>query len=175
MCHTKSNTVSFYFVDQLSRNSRTRSKVPTKVIGKDIETTPDKRTKLLYSKYYRDKIFIYNLDEKFKVPNTLVGDIDVEDILTIHYKQPILMWAPENLKVLGDTKVIDVEVISKYFVQIMVSDLKIWVCFHSFSSEQNSFVPEKCYRMPAYVQLLPETKIQVMTSDPNFEDSKYLE
>ena len=35
MCHTMSNSISFYFVDQMSNNSRTRSRVPTNVIGID--------------------------------------------------------------------------------------------------------------------------------------------
>jgi hypothetical protein len=86
------------------------------------------------------------------------------------------MWPPPILKLLGDTKVVDVGIANKYFIQLLLTDVKIWVCFNVFITGQIKleFVSEKCYSLPSYVRILPDTKIFILESNSNFEDTKGL-
>lgn len=130
ICHTKSNSISFYFVDTLSKNSRTRANVPTIRTGIDpklevTKTNDDnfskKNTKkwvLLYSKHYRNTLLLYNLMAKINTPNVIIGDVDIKDTLLVNFEKEKLMLFPPRDMNFGVTeyKVKDIKCLNKFFI-----------------------------------------------------------
>lgn len=186
ICHTQSNSLNFYFIDPLSQNSRTKSRVPTLITGLDpkLEVGEDnsrrkygKKWVLLYTKHYRDTVFLYNLKAKINTPNVLIGDVDIEDSLKINFGNKLLsIFPPKNMNFgVSEFIVLGIKCIKDYFIQLLQSDNQNWVCFYTFKKyEKNSnfaksrkmtntyFKCEKCFRLPPYIKILSDSKLNIM-------------
>lgn len=138
-------------MDYLSRNSRTRSRIPTRFIGLFQNEQLNTRTKLLYSKNYRDRVFMFDFSKGYDKENTIVGDVSVEDRLVINYKFNIKMWPPDSLNFLGDSVVSDVEVVGEYFVQLISTKQQAWVCFYSYNLRLEKLMKNKCTLLPGFI------------------------
>lgn len=115
-------------------NSRTRSRVPTMVIGIDpkLEVSPkkepgqeeergktrkEKKWILVYSKYYKDKVFMYNLEATLNTENVILANVDIKDALVVNFEKKIQMFPPIEMKFsISGFKVLDLIAIEQYFV-----------------------------------------------------------
>jgi len=119
-------------------------------------------TKLLYSKYYRDRVFIFDLDKGYDKENVVGADVSVEDRLVVNFKFNLKMWPPNSLSFFGDSVISDVEVAGRFFIQLISTKQQAWICIYSYSLKFEEFIKKKCTKLASYIQLRPDSKIHVV-------------
>jgi hypothetical protein len=86
------------------------------------------------------------------------------------------MFPPDDMKFsISGFKILEIIALEQYFIQLLQTDVRYWICFYSFEEyevmetkqkgtetkkvivKKSRFKCEKCFRLPTFVKIIPQS------------------